>query len=170
MSPSKLAPLVLLTACAAHGYFPMMTAPQAQPEPEPVVDTRSAGQIVVDTLAQQGFTCNAEDTRWQCLAQGASVYIYVSYFPQDDGSTVIKLDSFVDRAFAKPCHKLRYAMQDLADASNAFAATCDDSTRQIQMQTQFAYGNDVAAWMLSHQQHTDKAFAQLNSIHAIASN
>jgi hypothetical protein len=144
---------------------------EAAPAPAPEVDTRNAGQVVVDGLVSQGYTCEAEANDWKCVpTDGNNWPMYVGYYPQEDGSTNISFVSFSERRFGKSCAHFRIALNDLADAGDSFSASCDDTAHHIQFTTTFGYGADVGQWVTNHLDHRARAFHQLESIHAIASN
>lgn len=164
-----------LAACAPMSYSQGSYATtggyaEPTPAPEPQVDNRNAGQVVVDIMAAAGYTCTALDTNWECLAPNSNWQLYVSYVPADDGSITIWFDSWLERAFAKPCTEFSFAMQDLADTSGAFQASCDDNDKKFRLNTAVAYGSelDVTAWVHDHEARRVKAGQNLRSIRALS--
>ena len=145
------------------------SAPPAAVNPAPAVDNRNAGQVVVDILAQQGYTCTPEETRWSCtVPNDPSWPFYVSYVTQDDQSIVIWLDSYAFRAFGHPCEQYTNHMNDLAVPGDGFAASCDDSSQQFRMNTALQYNNlDVPSWTQNHLGHRATSLDLLKKAHAI---
>src|SRR4051812_26112668 len=131
MKLASLALVASLAACAPGVYSSstVATGPAVEQQPEqqaeqPAPDTRNAGQVIADILVSQGYTCNVQDTAWECMAAGSQWPVYVSYVPQDDGSTTIWFDSYLERAFAKPCDGFANAITDLAATEGSFTASC----------------------------------------------
>jgi hypothetical protein len=181
MSPSRLAGLVVLFAVisgchhrprqpkTAFNTLPVNGPGLAPAPPPPPVDDRSAGQVVIDILTQQGYTCAAEETRWICNSPAEAGWPFtVSYVPEET-KTTIWIDSYVFRAFGKKCAQYTNHMADLAVPDNAFAVTCDDTTQQFRMNQSLLYGADldVPAWAQNHLANRKKARGLLASAHAI---
>ncbi len=145
------------------------TEPAGEPAaPEPVVDTRNQGQVIVDILTTQSYVCSIEETRWSCMPPGGNWPMYVSYVTTDDPVT-IWFDSYTARAFARPCAKFTNAMADLAHAGDFFTASCDDTTQQFRFNTRFSYlaDTDVMAWATNHQNRRTTAWTLLDSIKGV---
>jgi hypothetical protein len=152
---------------------PQQPATGQQPATEqPAQDTRNAGQVIVDILVSQGRTCEVDDAnaRWVCTVPGSTWPETVQYVPKDDGQVTIWFDSFLDRAFARPCAKFVDAINDLNDPASSFTASCDDTAKNFRLNTAVVYGPelDVMAWVQNHEAKRADARNKLNSIHAIA--
>jgi hypothetical protein len=171
----KLASLALvaasLAACApgAVSFAPQTVATEPAPQ-EPAADTRNAGQVIADILVSQGYTCNVQDTAWECMSAGSQWPVYVSYVPQEDGSTTIWFDSYLERAFAKPCDGFANAITDLAAPTASFTASCDDTSKKFRMNTAVVYGGDldVMAWVHDHESRRASGAQNLRGIHALS--
>lgn len=137
-------------------------------QPEPPADTRNPGQVIVDIITSQGYACTAEENRWACMAPGGNWQMYVSYIPTDNPVT-IWLDSYTNRAFARPCAEFTNAMNDLVHTGDWFMATCDDSAQQFRFNTRFSYRPDseVMTWVKNHESHRSTSWTLLDSIKAV---
>ncbi len=180
MNPSRLAALAVLFAfssgCHHHPRQPKTAAytlpvdgPGAQAPAVQIVDNRTPGQVVIDILQQNGYTCAAEDTRWVCnLPTEPGWPFTVSYVPEET-KTTIWIDSYATRAFGKKCVQYANHLADLAVPDNAFEVTCDDTTQQFRMNQALIYGPDleVLAWTQTHLANRKKARGLLASVHAI---
>jgi hypothetical protein len=173
----RLAALVLAVA-ACH---PMMSTgggqlpaepyvAQAEAPAEQAVDTRTPGQIFVEILVSQGYTCEQQPTAWECRGASPTWQLYVSQVDNADGSSTIWFDSYLERAFAKRCGSFNNAMTDLYDQGNSFSASCDDSSRQFRFNTavNYAGGLDVMAWVHAHETSRQSAAINLRSIKALS--
>lgn len=174
---------LVMAACGSGPYYggssaPVMTGQDPQqpaggdpqpPEAQP--DTRNAGQVVADIMAQSGYTCKALDASWECTSGNGPWQLYVSYVVSDDQqTTTIWFDSYLERAFAKPCSEWANAMTDVADTNSSFQGTCDDSTKKFRFNTAVTYGSDldVMSWVRDHEAHRMKAAQNLRGIHALS--
>jgi hypothetical protein len=145
-------------------------APGEAPAPEPVADTRTPGQIFVEIVVSQGYTCEQQPTAWECRAPSATWQFYISQVDNADGSSTIWFDSYLERAFAQPCTTFTAAMQDLVDQPNSFSATCDDTNHLFRFNTavNYAGGLDVMAWTHAHEASRLKAGINMRSIRALS--
>ena len=177
---------LVLAACGQGPYYgsgstaPVMTGPQTgdpqqtaadNSQPEAAADTRSAGQVIADILTQQGYTCTARDADWECNGPNNKWQFYVSYVPSQDGSTTaIWFDTYLERAFGKPCTNFTDAQNDLDDANANFQASCDDTSKKWRFNTAVTYGSDmdVMGWVHDHESRRAKAAVNLRDIHAIS--
>ena len=180
MNPSRLAGLVILFAfssgCHRHPRQPKtgvytlpVNGPGAEAPPVQIVDNRTPGQVVVEILQQNGYSCAAEDTRWICALPTEPGWTFtVSYVPEET-KTTIWIDSYIFRAFGKRCAQYTNHMADLAVPDSAFAVTCDDTTQQFRMNQSLLYGADldVLAWTQTHLGNRKKARGLLTQAHAI---
>lgn len=142
-----------------------------QPSEAPVaeVDTRNAGQVIVDIMASQGYTCTMYELNWECSAPGSTWPVSVSFVEQE-GATTIWFDSWLERAFAQPCSKFAFAVRDLADAQGSFEASCDDGRKMFRLNTAVTYGADldVMGWLHDHEARRLQAGMNLRSIRALS--
>jgi hypothetical protein len=138
--------------------------------PEPQVDTRSSGQVIVDILQAHGHTCVAQETRYLCTAPGDAWQYTVEYLiDPNTGANTIWYDSYSNRAFAKKCARFNNAISDLKNTEHSFSATCDDNTQTFRFNTALNYGPEleVIEWIKSHLERRAEAFRLLSSVGAI---
>lgn len=166
-------------ACGPGGYAGPAALPppegQSSPDGIPIVqpapppDTRNEGQVVVDLLAQGGYTCIAEESRWSCTSQSTGKWpVYVSYVPEQTGQVTIWFDSYEYRAFAQPCPRFVDALKDLRNEQDSFSVSCDDKGQMFRMNTALSYENlDPNAWMKNHESRRASAWKLLDSIGAV---
>lgn len=155
-----------LAACRPHGGFVSQPGGPT-PGPQPAPDTRNEGQMIVDLLTGGGYTCNVEETRWQCQSGTVTWPLYISYLATDNPVT-IWFDSYQNRAFARPCANFTDAMKDLANNTD-FIVSCDDTTQQFRFNTYFSYaaGLDVTQLLAHHDEQRQNAVKLLDSVQAI---
>jgi hypothetical protein len=146
---------------------PAVAAPP-EGRPKPQLDPHSPGQVIVETMTGWGYTCTALATSWQCLAPHGAWPVYVSYVPQADGSTTIWFDSWLERAYAKPCSKFEFTLHDLA--ATGFWAGCDDASEKFRFNTAVVYGPDldIMGWLAHHESRRTSAGQNLRSIHGLS--
>jgi hypothetical protein len=174
MRMMRAAILLAVVSCAPGAYMVTNAPAQQTQDPQqaaPAVDNRSPSEVVASIIQSQGYACVSTDQgNWQCTPPSGVWSFYVSEQTNNDGSTTIFLDSWAERAFARPCVKFTDAMNDLADGQSAFTATCDDGSKKFRLNTALSYGSDldVVAWVQNHEQHRMNAAQQLKGIRALS--
>jgi hypothetical protein len=161
---------MVLVACGGGAEVPANAPVNALVQAPAPVDTRNAGQVVVDILGTLGYACTAGDMSWSCAVppgQTDPEPLSVS-FTDDGANTRIYFETFRKRAFAKPCAQFVDHMNDLANPGDAFDVTCDDSSQTFRLRTTFNYyDTDVAAWINAHRVNRASSLALLKKSHAL---
>ncbi len=135
----------------------------------PAADTRTLGQVWVDGLAQGGYQCVASDTFWTCNPPNDGWTFLVSFNANDQGG-ILYIESFLTRAFGKPCAKYTNHMADLGSPGDNFEATCDDGSQQFRLRTTLNNsqgGLDINAWTQNHLAKRVNAQQLLRGAHAL---